>query len=75
MKYRIKQEQDGRFRAQILKERGSRKDWIAIENDNTSLVHCNHTFDTIDDAVEACKKHNINKGYNLNDNIVKEFEL
>lgn len=76
MKYRIR-EQEGKYRAEIGKENKFGKlNWIAIENDDDSLVSFTHLYDTVDEAVEACKKHHTENGYDqIGQDIVKEFEL
>lgn len=76
MKYRIR-EQEGKYRAEIGKEnRFGRLDWNAIENDNFSLVDSTYLYNTVEEAVEACKNHHTEKGYDkIGQDIVKEFEL
>lgn len=76
MKYRIRQE-EGKYRAEIGKENKFGKiNWIAIENDTCDLCYRTHLYNTIDEAVEACKQHNVEKEYDqIGQDIVKEFEL
>lgn len=76
MKYRIKQE-EGKFRAEIGKENKFGKlNWIPIENDTRNLCYRTYLYNTIDEAVEACKQHHVKNGYDqIGQDIVKTFEL
>lgn len=76
MKYRIREE-EGKYRAEIGKEnRFGKLDWNAIENDSFAMSYNIDYYNTVEEAVEACKKHHTEKGYDkIGQDIVKEFEL
>lgn len=76
MKYRVRKEED-KYRAEIGKENKFGKlNWIAIENDDCDMSYSEHYYNTVEEAVEACKKHHTENGYDqIGKDIIKEFEL
>lgn len=76
MKYRIRKE-EGKYRAEIGKENKLGKlNWIAIENDDCDMCYYVQLYNTVEEAVEACKKHHTENGYDqIDQDVVKTFEL
>lgn len=76
MKYRILKEEKG-FRAQVeLESRREGKYFEYIEEDgNLNSCPRTHYYDSEQDAIDACKKHHIEMGYDKLPKVVDEFEL
>lgn len=80
MKYRIIKSEKG-YRALVCKETNSegayyiQPIWTEIENDNLNMSCCKRYYTTEDEAIEACKQHHLEKGYNKLPKVVREFEL
>ena len=75
-KYRItiKEDNPNKFRAWVGKENKFGKlNYIALENDVLDLCYRECYYDSVDEAVEACKEHH--KKRIENSGIVKEFEI
>lgn len=76
MKYRILQDEKG-FRAQVelYSDRNKQKYFEYIENDGSLYYDREHYYDSVYDAIAACKEHHIKKGYDKIPKVVEEFEL
>lgn len=80
MKYRITKSKKG-YRALVCKETNSEgvyykyPIWTEIENDNLNISCCKRYYTTEYEAIEACKQHHLEKGYNKLPKVVREFEL
>lgn len=76
MKYRITKSEKG-YRAEIGRHdaRNGVLKYIPIENDNNYLCSCEKYYESEQDAIDACKKHHHEKGYDKLPKVVDEFEL
>lgn len=76
MKYRITKSEKG-YRAEIGQHnaRNGVLEYIPIEEDDNYLCSCTQYYETEIDAIEACKKHHQEKGYDKLPKVVDEFEL
>lgn len=74
MQYRITLDDNG-YRAEVGKERRGVIEYIAIEQDTPYMTSSKHYYDNPQDAIDACKKHHIEKGYDKVPKVVEEFEL
>lgn len=77
MKYRILKEEKG-FRAQVelYSCRNNQNYFKYIEEDgNLNSCPITHYYESEQEAIEACKKHHVKKGYDKLPKVVDEFEL
>ena len=76
MKYRITKSEKG-YRAEIgfNDARNGVLKYMPIENDNNYLYGNETYYKSEIDAIEACKKHHHEKGYDKLPKVVDEFEL
>lgn len=76
MRYRITKSEKG-YRAEIGQHdaRNGVLNFIPIEEDNNYLCSSEYYYDNEQDAIDACKKHHIEKGYDKLSKVVEEFEL
>lgn len=76
MKYRITKSEKG-YRAEIgyNNPRNGVLEYQPIEDDTLNSCSTPHYYDNEQDAIDACKKHHIEKGYDKLPKVVEEFEL
>lgn len=76
MKYRITLSEKG-YRAEIgyNDARNGVLRFKPIEEDNYNLSRIKRYYETEQEAIDACKKHHIEKGYDKLPKVVEEFEL
>ena len=77
MKYRILEDEKG-YRAQVELEsiRTGQKYFEYIEEDgNLNSISITKYHNTKQEAIDACKKHHLDKGYDKLPKVIEEFEL
>lgn len=75
MKYRITLDEKNGYRAEVGKLRRGCIEYIPIEQDNPYMASSKRYYDNTQDAIDACKKHHYEKGYDKLPKVVEEFEL